>query len=1075
MSFNLYTSNRLEVIAEQLAQVMISRPLPVFSPEIVVVQSGGMARWLSMRLAESNGICANIEYPFPNGLLRTICCLLLPDCVDFGHDKRIMAWQIMGLLPRLLERTGFEPLKAYLADGRALKRFQLAGQIADLFDQYSIFRPEMVLAWQEKGGVDWQPLLWQELCRAGYLAERPHRAELLKELLGKLAASSLASEVLPARISIFGISSIPNYHLQVFAALGQHTEVNFFLMNPCQVYWDDIVGKRQIDRIVRDSVIDQDSLYLTEGNPLLASMGNQGRDLFRMIHEFDCVEYEFFQEPTADPPGGGRNILTMVQDDILNLADGAEQETLVLPVDRSIRVSSCHSAMREVEVLYDQLLAMFEEEPDLEPREIMVMTSDIELYGPLVQAVFGREGDDLVIPYSIADRALTSEGQLVREFMMLLELTRGRYGVTEVLGVIRNKAVAGKFKLDDHDFMLIEKWVSDVHIRWGIDGEDRRRLGLPATAGNSWRAGLDRMLLGYAMAGSGRTFQGILPYDEMEGRSTETLGRFIHGLTTIFEYLTSLAAGRTLAGWSEDLLAIFNDCFSPDDESQGEAQLIRNVLLELAADQLQAPFPEAVEFEVVFSHLRKLLGQEVVSAGFMTGSVTFCQMLPMRAIPFKIICLLGMNDNVFPRADRRMSFDLLAADFRPGDRSMRQDDRYLFLEAILSARRRLYLSYVGQSIRDGSQLPPSVLVTELLDYLDQRFEVEGRQLSELLVTRHPLQPFSQSYFTADDPELFSYSRENLMAAKVGSRQVVPEVLVAHLLPEPEPEYRNLDLEQLISFFVHPARYLCNHRLGIYLDREQSWQEESEPFKLEGLTRYHLETELLTRYLAGSELEEFLPAARSWGLLPHGRVGEAAYRQTASQVRELGRLVKGVQVGEKSGPLELELGLAGFKIVGRLENIWGARQVYFRCGKIKARDQVRIWLRHLFLNAATGEDSSFSSLLIGKDLTMQFEPQPEAGKLLADLLAIYWLGLRTLLPFCPATSLAYAETLEAKGEDFALAKAGEAWLGSGYQAGEVDDPYYHLCYRGESPLTADFVALAVEFFGPLLAGRQRGER
>ena len=297
----VYTSNRLEILAKQLAGI-VQTPLPTpFTPEIMVVQSRGMERWISMELARLNGVSANCAFPFPNAFLEDIFKKLVPDLPDVSpFDPEIMTFRLMKIIPQCTGLKGFENLKAYLAeDGNHLKLYQLAGRIADLFDQYQVFRPQLLFRWEQskeenKPPDAWQARLWRELSR-GY--EKLHRARLRETLLGQIRASRIDPARLPARVSLFGISHLPLFHLQTFAELSRMIEVNLFLIEPCREYWADIMSEREVKKIRRKNPQVAENIewyHFEKGNPLLAAMGTLGRDFLKLISDLECDIFEQF-------------------------------------------------------------------------------------------------------------------------------------------------------------------------------------------------------------------------------------------------------------------------------------------------------------------------------------------------------------------------------------------------------------------------------------------------------------------------------------------------------------------------------------------------------------------------------------------------------------------------------------------------------------------------------------------------------------------------------------------------------------------------------------------------------------
>lgn len=1074
-NLKLFTSNRLEILAEALAEVLrtpLSSPL---EPETIVIQSLGMERWLSMELARHHGICANCDFPFPNTFVHQVFKHVLPEIPEQSpYDPGVMTWKIMQHLPPLMERPGFESLRIYLEDdGGGLKRFQLSQRIADLFDQYLLFRPEMIFQWEKGGGRHWQATIWRDLAKGH---EREHRAAHAKEFFKKIRESSVKFEGLPERVSIFGISALPPFHLQVLTGISRFTQVNLFLLNPCSEYWGDILSDREIKRtraLEGREGQETDSLHMEKGNSILASMGTLGRDFFDMINELGCEEYHFFEQP------GEKTLLTSLQTDVLNLWErGLDGKKIVSSKDRSIQIHSCHSPMREIEVLKDQLLNMFEEDPDLKPKDILVMTPDIETYAPYIQAVFDTSHEDARwIPFSIADRSFRDESEIIEPFMAILDLWEGRFGVSQVLSVLESKAVRRKFNLSETDLELVRRWVTETRIRWGIDGESRTRLGLPDFKENTWKAGLERLLLGYAMPGQDENlFRGLLPYDEIEGSEAQVLGNLIEFTEMLFDVVNSFTQPRTLEGWFNILTGVLDGFFEPEEETEGEMQMLRRLLrdLVLKSENERTAFEEAVSIKVIRSYLGHSLGRAGFGFGFITGGVTFCAILPMRSIPFKIICLIGMDHDAYPRESRPLGFDFMAKYPRRGDRSRRHDDRYLFLEAILSAREIFYISHVGQNARDNSQVPPSVLVSELTDYIEQGFETSEQKILEQVITGHRLQAFSPAYFEKGE-RLFSYSEGNCRAARsLLESHESPSPFISGELPEPDKSGDQVNLEDLGRFFSNPTKFFLNRRLGIRLDEGPPVLEEREPFDIKGLERYHLEERLLERRLTGKKLDDFSVVAKASGQLPPGTVGECLYEDLRRGVEDF---------TERTGPytdagpmetIEVDINLADFKLTGEIDGLYPENMVRYRYARITARDHIKAWIYHLALNAIKWNQHSGTSLLVGLDpkrtwAAWKFSPVENSEAILKELLEIYRVGLIKPIHFFPKSSWVFVhETLEKKrSPQEALLKTQNTWQGSEYSRGEGEDAYYQLCFRNTNPVDSDFQKISKKIFSPLL--------
>jgi exodeoxyribonuclease V gamma subunit len=1084
MSLTIYTSNRMERLADDLERVVRApRPAPCtpLSRETIVVQSKGMQRWLSMELASRIGVWANCEFPFPNKVVQDIFAAVLPDSPPEAYcfDPEVMTWKLMGLLQDFIGRPGFGEITGYLADDAdGLKRLQLAQRIADTFDKYTVFRPEMVLEWESGHDRQWQAELWRALC-----ADLPqkHRGRLLQEFRAAVGKASLSHL---GRISVIGIPTLPPFHLEVLARVSRQIDVNLFLLNPCREYWGEIVSERELARLEKGGKGPEE--WYETGNPLLASWGKLGREFFESIIDDcgDCDRRDTFGEIPGD------SLLHMVQRDILELYDAGSEPRQVAADDVTLQVHSCHSPMREVEILHDTLLALFAEDTTLAPRDVLVMTPEIEKYAPYISAVFGTPSHAAErIPYSIADRSLKSEGEAARALLAILRMCGGRYGVASVLDVLEHPPVARRFSLTADDLETVRDWLRGANIRWGIDAAQRAGEGLPAFHENSWEAGLDRLLLGYAVNGEGRNFfNGILPFDDMEGSAPVVLGRFLSFCRKLFDDTRALARLRGTAEWVDAIRAILDgfilDGFILADQ-EGEREVLSLVELagKLGECGSQSGFCGEVGIEVVRYWLEERLGKSERGFGFLTGGVTFCAMLPMRSIPFPVVALIGMDDGAFPRRNRPQGFDLMAQSPRRGDRSARDEDRYLFLEALLSTRKRLHISYLGQNIKDNSEMPPSVLVSELLDYLDKGYLTEdGTPCGEVL--RHPLQPFSPRYFRAKakdkgtgtcgasplgrDEKLFSYSEENYKGAlaKLKPPCPPPPFICAPLPAWDEGE--TVTLKALTDFFCSPAKEFLRRRLGIKVEQGVEPLEECEPFALPALVKYKLEQEIVAAVLRGEELDAPLAVARGRGELPPGECGAAVFDSLSGPAKDFGEKVLEAAAGDPLPPLDVDLKLSGGRIIGRIDSLRSDRLVLYRYTKIKAKDLLRIWINHLALNCAEAEGYPRHSMFLASDSTVNLPPVEESRELLDRLLELYREGMRHPLRFFPETSLEYAKKArDPKKAAKALFDARGKWHGSDFFPGEGKEQHCRRCFGDDEPLDDLFIETAVAIWEPLL--------
>ena len=513
-----------------------------------------------------------------------------------------------------------------------------------------------------------------------------------------------------------------------------------------------------------------------------------------------------------------------------------------------MRFHVAHSPQREVEILHDQLLARFDADPTLRPRDVIVMVPDINPYAPHIEAVFGQipRDDKRFIPYTLADQGQRGREPLLVALEHLLRLPDSRFAVSEILDLLDVAAVRARFGLADADLPLLRRWIDGAGVRWGLDGQQRERLGLPAAAeANSWRFGLRRMLLGFAV-GEGEAFQGIQPYAEIGGLDAAALGPLAGLLGALEEACDLLAEEADAATWVQRLRALLEDFFLVSDDHD---ELLRQQLLNLLEGWLEtcgyAGFSDPLPLSVVREAWLGGLDAGGLNQRFLAGAVSFCTLMPMRAIPFQLVCLLGMNDGDYPRPQSPLDFDLMRNDYRPGDRSRREDDRYLLLEALLSARRQLYVSWVGRSIRDNSERPPSVLIGQLRDHLAAGWRsADGGDLLHGLTLEHPLQPFSRAYFDAPSVQgidgLYTYAREWRDVHREYGGETTEAPLSPPVLDAP------IGLRVLSDFLANPVGAFFLQRLKVRFGEEQLTGQDEEPFELNGLDVWQLQFELCER-------------------------------------------------------------------------------------------------------------------------------------------------------------------------------------------------------------------------------------
>lgn len=1099
----VHRSNRMETLVDELADV-VRRPLDdPFARECILVQGRGIERWLAMELARRLDIWANPDFPFPRHFFERL--FDGPDGsrelgvagVD-AYDPGVLAWCIAALLPGLLERREFDEVRSYLertkrqpAGGTDVdfSLLALSERLATLFDQYVVYRPQWVANWERGADTHWQAQLWREIHRRQGPEHVTARAgAFLKSL------HSRSPEELPQRVSVFGLSTLPPLYLDVLAGLAARAEVHLFLLSPSQEYWAWIRSQREVVRRLARDGRDPSELHAAlqdaAGNPLLASMGRVGRDFQQILEsKVDYQDDDHYAEPATD------TLLGTLQADILHLRhrrrDNPDTPALPARDDESIRVHVCHSPMREVEVLYDQLLDLFERDRSLEPRDVLVMSPAVDTYAPFIDAVFGAVSTQTPpIPYRIADRKVRSTDDVIDAFLVLLATLRGRFTAPEVMDLLGRQPVYGKFGIVTEQVDVIREWIRAAGIRWAVDAEHRAAADQPPLAENTWRFGLDRLLLGYAMTGKQRRlFEGVLPFDDMEGSAVELLGKLSECCERLFEFRRRVQAARTLAEWRGELTALLDSLLASTDETAYQHRQIRAALGTLEEQAKAGGFDGRIDLDSLRVRLEAILESGAPGRSFMTGGVTFCAMVPMRSVPFRVICLLGLNDDTFPRVQRPLGFDRMAEAPQPGDRSSRDDDRYLFLEALLSARERLLITYVGQSIRDNAETPPSVVVSELLDVIDESFTVApdrpGTARDQLLV-RHPLQPFSRRYFRGE-PNLFSYSPHHLQGARHAHGQRIDAPPFVHA-PLPDAGERLVNVDDLAAFFERPCRAFLQRRLGLSLGSDLVPLDDREPLELDGLDQWKLGTSLVSRALDGDDLALALPSVRASGTLPPGELGTHSFEAIVPVAAGLAHAAERYTRGAELDALEIDGQLVDTRVVGVLTKLWPEALVQHQYSKLGSYREIGLWIRHLLLNWAGRPDTPRTTILIGRGgkgevEIVRFTPVADAAAILGDLIGLYWLGQRLPLPLFANASRAYVEKLTKTDSHAKALEAAAGELQGDYVYNESHDDYYQQIFANNDPfapveLTAiggpgslSFADVAERVLGPLLAHRE----
>ncbi|MFI1917649.1 exodeoxyribonuclease V subunit gamma [Nocardia sp. NPDC020380] len=1023
---HIHRAERADTLAAALAELLADPLGDPFTPEVVAVPAKGIERWLNQRLASvlgaganGDGVSANIDFADPAALVSAVLAEATgidPERDPWAPERSV--WTLLPVLDSVLGESWSGVLARHLGNGdprghRVGRRYATAARIASLFDSYGAQRPAMITDWAAGNDTDgaghelpedlrWQPLLWRRL-RAAVGVASP--AERLTAACARVRAEP-AAVALPERISLFGVTRLTTDQLEVLSALSVGRQVHLWLVHPSPALWTKLADAE---------VIPNSGVRVR--HPLLAALGRDVRELQQRLAGYDHIDTYHPRPDTVAP----RTLLSELQAAIRQDRWSLMPESVL--ADGSITVHSCHGPARQVEVLRDSLLAIFAADPTLEPRDVVVMCPDVERYAPLVRAAFGQWSLDGAEPghpahglrVRLADRAQRAVNPLLDVIATLLELADGRVTATEVLDLCAAEPVRQRCGFDDDDIERLRDWAAETGARWGIGQRQRQAFGLGDFAQNTLNAAVDRILLGVAAGESSEDWLDlVLPLDDVDSNDIDVAGRFAEFVDRLAVCLRDLR-GPTLdepagtARPADEWAAVLGralDLLTDVPVTQGWMGV--QARRELAA-ALEFSGQTPLRLSDIAALLSARLSGRASRANFRTGELTVCTMVPMRSVPHRVVVLLGLDDEVFPRAGGVDGDDVLARHRCPGDRDPRSEDRQLLLDAIMATGERLVLLHTGSDPVSGAHRPPAIPLAEVLDTV--RAHV-GADAMDRVITRHPLQPFDRRNFDAEKP--FSFDSVALAGALAAARtpEPRPPFLAA---PLPATERGDVELSDLVAFAEHPVRAFLWQRLGIRVPEEEEEIADRLPIELDGLTKWNMGERMLGARLTGVDPNVLRAAEWRRGTLPPFGLGAAVLDEVESTVDRLVRVAQPMhEIPARTIDIAVDLG-DGRRLTGTVPDVHDDALLRTTYSRLAPKHRVAAWVRLLAL-AATGDHQSWRAVTIGRgkmnrpawQSTLKSPNAPLARTLLRDLVDLRDLGLSEALPIAPAASATYAE-------------------------------------------------------------------
>ena len=1096
--FRLISGNRLDRLAEALGARLATPADPAsLAPDVVLIPQPTLRHWLLQTLATRYGIAANLDLCTPSEFTWRLLRAAHPALPEHSPwERERLRWRLYALLdgdPSTLPAPVRRHLRRAAGEGadaatRALARDDLAAALAAAFDRYQAYRRDWLDAWQrEAPGTrdDWQAQLWRALVRGA--PDVPHRAALLGDWLARFdrdapTFAGAAPPGLPPRLSAFGTLHVSPDVLHLLAVAGQWIDVDFHLPTPSAEYWGDVESLRA--RLRRDGVgaLPAALAEADRDNPLLMAWGAGGRDILAQLFSYDILlperEIELFVPPGRD------SVLHRLQQDVFDRAPPTP--SALDPDDVSLQVHACHSKLREVEVLHDRLRALLDEvppdgappggrrfDPPLQPHEIAVLAPDIAEYLPLARAVFGglSPDDPRFIPYSLADRPQAQSHALATLLPDLVALADAPLTAGAFRDLLATPSIAHALSLDAQQRQRLDDWIDAVGIRWGEDAAARERAGVGRWREYSFEFGFDRLLAGYA-TGAAADIADIAPYPELEGADADTLDRALRAYAELRALAAWMRAPHPADAWRRRLAQTLETLLAPAPLDDAEAQA-RRLLLETLDDFARdAADAGALPAALVRRALRDALAAPSAHRPWLSGGVTFAGMVPLRTVPFRVLCLLGLDADAYPRREPADDVNRLVdaiqgrAPRHLGDRSVRDDDRFLFLQLVCAAGEVLHLSYGGRDARDGSLREPSPVIAELLEAVERMHGEAGR---EALCIEHPLQPFSPRAFGAGDPRRFSYRGEWRLPADIGGLAPEPAFVGTRLAATDSDDDDLPDRDALQRFFENPARHWLRERLGLRLPGEDDGDVDREPQGENALLRYAAVRALIDDADAAFDDDPGRSAARlrARGALPPGRDGVALAHDAHDAAARL-HAARAQARGDAPATVVESDGALSSGIVFRFDDVHDGVRVVLEAGKPDGKRRLRARIDHLLLAAVLGADARtvLIGLDAGKGTTLEvvytgFEREAARAALDA-LLALWREGRDAPLPFAPKSAYAYAAAWHAERDVGRAWKAAWAAYAPFQFDGEREDRWLRIAFRPDG-LLGDFDGAAARRF------------
>lgn len=1031
----IYKSNDLKKLSSSLSNHLDEYPMkdPFLKP-VIVVPNLDTARWLKLRIAEERNFAGNIRFMLPAEWQWNQIRRLFPELPGkLPSDLEPMKWAIFEILQDLSILCKFPSLKRFIYSQPAERRdeaiLQISKQLSSVYDQYLVYRPEMILRWQSgntaSGDEKWQADLWNILNKRWKILHSNdlglNKAELFHTFLNAVRNNELQEENVPVRF--FNIGLIARPIVELMEQSGRGCDLFIYLIMPAP-------DKSDVD------------------HQLINAFGHESKAVSQLYDIPDSEIYEEFMTPD------GKDELTEIRRSIVSQND----EFILKPTGnriRGIEIHSCHSRLREIETLHNVLLNLFESDEKFHPDDVLVVTPDPEAYKSEVHAVFGSPEEGLpAIPYHIGPGIRSGEFSLLRAFILLLSLPDSRFTFSEIMNFFLMKPVRERFDLSETEGLQVKRWMEENYVVWGLDSSHRTFLGQPPETIQTWQAALKRGWLGQWMATEvGEVVNDVLLYSEIKTVSDQRIwaafSKFLYLLEKAGNYVKQRKSSKDWCEWIHQLVKVF---FSEAAVQSAEGQLIYRLTDQLNENLLLANLNTDLPFPIIRNEINSTLEKSKSTGAIFTRGVTFSSMVPVRSIPFKMIALIGINEAVFPRKLSAPDFDLMVQNPDSVDRNRKNEDRNLFLESIMAANKIHYCSYIGQSSVDNETIPPSPILSEWINFLSKRSGLEA----SVLVDKEPISLFSASgYENGSNFSALGYkTAKNIIESGASHSGLIINGFL------PEPEYSGLiTLSELIGFYSNSVKYFLKNRFEI---RSGGLEEEKEEFRMNHLDRHLLFERIFEWNLQGKPDELLQSVLIQSGLLPAGWTGIRDYMHIKKSVLDSMEIIQQHSFSPVFDRSEISLTFDPYTLEGTVLSYSDTLFLDINYSSFSGKVLIQSWIKHLAITASAAESSNDSYLICepkkGDPKLIRFQPPENPILHLTEMIKIFQDGLKAPHYFFPKTLYEY-ERLNIKDPGNAYNKAKKTFEGndSNFSYPERDDLSTLLLLGEDASFTEEFIS------------------